>query len=138
MTGAIDWEELGRRARRAAVARAPLAPVAVSFHPHGLGEPARTATWEGQVYGALAVCPVGEAPPGCEASPGEYQLIHVPTGLWMRAHRRPTPLRVLALALGECGIDWSAVGIRGLGGLPDAQREAGTAIVRAWGGIYGR
>ncbi|HEY8666447.1 MAG TPA: hypothetical protein VIL86_07270, partial [Tepidisphaeraceae bacterium] len=57
-TPAIDWLTLDRLARRVAVAKAPLVDVAVTFHPDGRSSKTLTATWQGQVYGSLAVCQV--------------------------------------------------------------------------------
>jgi len=136
-TPAIDWPAFDRLARRVAVAKAVMFPVEVAFHPDGDKSKTVMGTWQGQVYGSLAVCQVGQTPPRCEAVYGWYQLIHVPTGLWLRAHKRAHPLRVLALALNDTGIDWAAMGSRGLGEVSSEQREAAQGVVRGWGERYG-
>ena len=139
-TPAIDWPALDRQARRVAVAKAVMFPVDVAFYPDGDKSKTVMGTWQGQVYGSLAVCQVGSAPPRCAAAPdyGWYQLIHVPTGLWLRAHKRAHPLRVLALALNATAVDWSFVNPHGLADVPSEQREAVHGIIREWGGMHAR
>lgn len=131
---AIDWPGLERQARRVAVAKAPLADVAVAFHPDGRRATTLLATWQGQVYGSLAVCLVGDTPPRCEAlaDAGWYQLVHVPTGLYLRSHRKAPPLRALALALNDLDIDWAAMDGRGLAWLPEGRRRAARDVVGRW------
>lgn len=140
---AADWPELERQVRRVALVKAPLVPVEVGFWPEGPTGPKLTATWRGQVYGSLAVTEIGVGPPECphahEAIRG-YQLVHVPTGQWLRSHRRPRPLRLLALALARTGIDWSGVRELGLGGLrsqPSGPKEALARVCFEWDVRYG-
>jgi hypothetical protein len=140
---AANWPELERQARRVAVARAPLVPVTVGFWPEGRRGPKLTATWQGQVYGSLAVTEIGVGPPECphaqEVIRG-YQLVHVPTGQWLRSHRYPRPLRLLALALGRIGVDWAAVEETGLAGLRYLAQGTESALWRVcleWDVRYG-
>lgn len=137
---AIDWAAFDRRARRVAVAKVPLVPVRVAFHPDGLVEPTLIVSWQGQVYDALAVCRVGRSPGQEPPPPGyrHYQLVHVPTGLYLRSRAQAHPLRALALALADTGIDWSGVGSSGLADLPEGQRKGAQDVVRSWGDTYAR
>lgn len=136
----VDWPALERQARRVAVVKAPLVPVAVGFWPEGPSGPKLTATWRGQVYGSLAVTEIGFGPPECphahEAIRG-YQLVHVPTGTWMRSHRYPRPLRLLALALGTIGVDWSVMGLDGLRSLSANPKAALSYAFGEWDARYG-
>lgn len=136
----VDWPDLERRARRVAVAKAPLVPVAVGFWPEGRHGPKLTATWQGQVYGSLAVTEIGAGPPEClhaHAVIRGYQLVHVPTGTWMRSHLRRRPLQMLVLALGAVGVDWGRLDLDLLTTLSVERGAALARILFEWDARYG-
>ena len=119
----VDWADLARQARRSAVAKAPTAPVSVLFRTAKGDE---RFDWPGQAYGGLAVV---------EATDG-YQLIHVPTGRFIRGHDKPAPLRMLALALNACGVDWIAIDADGLRHRPDDYQRL-QPVIFGWDVRYG-